>query len=109
MDAIIERVGGVDVGQATVVATVLVGGAHERAKKETRTFRAVTRELLEMREWFIAKGVTQHRRHPPKGPCHLSLMGRTGWWGVTCPAQQHERNESMIPYRKSRIRANRST
>jgi len=58
MEAIIERVGGVDVGQATVVATVLVGGAHERAKKETRTFRTVTRELLEMHEWFSAKGVT---------------------------------------------------
>src|SRR5262245_61007559 len=58
MEAIIERVGGVDVGQATVVATVLGGGAHERAKKETRTFRTVTRELLEMHEWFSAKGVT---------------------------------------------------
>jgi len=58
MEAIIERVGGVDVGQATVVATVLVGGAHERAKKETRTFRTVTPELLEMHEWFSAKGVT---------------------------------------------------
>ncbi len=58
MDAIVERVGGVDVGQATVVATVLVGAAHERAKKETRTFRTVTRDLLALREWFQAKGVT---------------------------------------------------
>jgi len=58
MDAIIERVSGVEVGQATVVATVLVGAAPERAKKETRTFRTVTRELLERREWFIGKGVT---------------------------------------------------
>ena len=58
MEAIIQQVGGVDVGQATVVATVLVGAAHERARKETRTFRTVTRELLEMREWFITKGVT---------------------------------------------------
>jgi len=48
----------VDVGQATVVATVLVGAAHERAKKETRTFRTVTRDLLALREWFQAKGVT---------------------------------------------------
>ncbi|MGH8567673.1 MAG: IS110 family transposase [Gammaproteobacteria bacterium] len=69
MDAIIERVGGVDVGQATVVATVLVGGAHERAKKETRTFRAVTRELLELREWFSAKGVT-----------HVAMEGTGVYW-----------------------------
>lgn len=69
MEAIIERVGGVDVGQATVVATVLVGAAHERAKKETRTFRTVTRELLEMREWFISKGVT-----------HVAMEGTGVYW-----------------------------
>jgi len=69
MDATIERVGGVDVGQATVVATVLVGAAHERARKETRTFRAVTRELLEMREWFSAKGVT-----------HVAMEGTGVYW-----------------------------
>ena len=54
MEAIIERVAGVDVGQATVVVTVLVGAAHERARKETRTFRTVTRELLELRECVSA-------------------------------------------------------
>jgi transposase len=69
MDAIVERVGGVDVGQATVVATVLVGGAHERAKKETRTFRTVTQELLELREWFLAKEVT-----------HVALEGTGIYW-----------------------------
>lgn len=58
MEPIVERVAGVDVGQATVVTTVLIGAPHERAKPETRTFRTVTRELLEMREWFLAKGVT---------------------------------------------------
>ena len=35
----------------------------------------------------------QHRRHPPNGPCHLSRMG---WWGVTWPAQQHERGENVV-------------
>jgi transposase len=59
MDAIVERVAGVDVAQATVVATVLVGAAHERARKETRTFGTVTRDLLALREWLLAKEVTQ--------------------------------------------------
>src|SRR5436309_14843089 len=62
MEAILERVGGVDVGQATVAATVLVGAPHERPKKETQTFRTVTRELLDMREWFMVKGVTHVAR-----------------------------------------------
>jgi len=69
MEAIIERVGGVDVGQATVVATVLVGAAHERPRKETRGFQTVTHELLEMREWFIAKGVT-----------HVAMEGTGVYW-----------------------------
>jgi transposase len=69
MDAIVERVGGVDVGQATVVATVLVGAAHERVRKETRTFRTITRELLALREWLLAKGVT-----------HVALEGTGIYW-----------------------------
>jgi transposase len=69
MEAIVERVAGVDVGQATVVATVLVGAAHERPKKETRTFRTVTRELLEMRAWFSAQGVT-----------HVAMEGTGIYW-----------------------------
>ena len=69
MEPIIERVAGIDVGQATVVTTVLIGGPHERAKPETRTFRTVTRERLEMREWFIANGVT-----------HVAMEGTGVYW-----------------------------
>jgi transposase len=69
MEAIVERVAGVDVGQATVVATALVGAAHERARKETRTFRTVTRDLLALREWLLAKEVT-----------HVALEGTGIYW-----------------------------
>jgi transposase len=69
MEAIVERVGGVDVGQATVVATVLVGAAHERARKETRTFRTVTRDLLALRDWFLTQGVT-----------HVAMEGTGIYW-----------------------------
>jgi transposase len=58
MEAIVERVAGVDVGQAIVVATVLVGAANRRPRKETRRFRTLPRNLPEMREWFLAEGVT---------------------------------------------------
>lgn len=69
MEAIVERVAGVDVGQATVVAPVLVGAAHERARKETRTFRTVTRDLLALREWLRATGVT-----------HVAMEGPGIYW-----------------------------
>jgi transposase len=59
MEAIVERVAGVDIGQASVTATVLLGRAHEKPRKETRTFRTLTRTLQEMREWFRTLGVTQ--------------------------------------------------
>ncbi len=73
MGAICERVSGVDVGQATVVATVLVGGAHERPRKTTRTFRTVTQELLAMREWLLAEGVTQESTGVYWKPVHALL------------------------------------
>ena len=69
MEAIVERVGGIDVGQATVVATALVGAAHERTRKETRTFRTVTRELLALRDWLLAQGVT-----------HVAMEGTGIYW-----------------------------
>ncbi len=58
MEPIIERGAGVDVGQAAVVACILVGQAHQKPRKEVRTFRTVTKELLEMRDWFLSEGVT---------------------------------------------------
>jgi transposase len=59
MEAINERVAGIDVGQAKVVVTTLVGPAHCRPVKHTRSFRTLTQELLEMREWLKSEGVTR--------------------------------------------------
>jgi len=58
MEPIIERGAAVDVGQAVVVVCLLVGKAHEKARKEIKTFRTLTRELLEMRDWLLAEGCT---------------------------------------------------
>jgi transposase len=69
MEAIIERVAGVDIGQASVAATVLLGKAQERPGKQTRTFRTLTRNLLEMREWFRSLGVT-----------HVGMEGTGIYW-----------------------------
>src|SRR5262245_58355993 len=58
MEAIIERCAGIDVGQATVAVTVLLGPAHQKTRKITRTFRTMTRELLDLREWLLSEQVT---------------------------------------------------
>lgn len=58
MEPIIERCCGLDVHQGTVVACLLVGKADERPKKVVKTFRTVTAELLELREWLQEAGCT---------------------------------------------------
>src|SRR5215208_2104387 len=58
MDPIVERCCGLDVHQATVVACLLVGRADQKPRKEIRTFSAVTRGLLELRDWLLAEGCT---------------------------------------------------
>jgi transposase len=58
MDPIIERCCGLDVHQATVVACVLVGAANQKARKESRTFGTKTRELMDLRDWLLERGVT---------------------------------------------------
>lgn len=58
MDPIIERCCGLDVHQAMVVACVLVGAAHQKSRKESRTFGTKTRELMALRDWLRERGVT---------------------------------------------------
>jgi transposase len=58
MEAIVERCCGLDVHQETVVACLLVGRAHERPRREVRTFRTVTRELVALGDWLRSEGCT---------------------------------------------------
>jgi transposase len=58
MDPIVERCCGLDVHQGTVVACVLVGGAHHKARKEVRTFGTMTRDLMELKQWLVEQGCT---------------------------------------------------
>ena len=57
MDMLIERCAGLDVHQATVVATVRVPGPEGR-QVVTETFGTMTPDLLALREWLQAYGVT---------------------------------------------------
>lgn len=58
MDVVMERVAGLDVHQATVVATVRVPGPAGR-QGITETFGTMVPDLLALREWLHAYGVTQ--------------------------------------------------
>jgi len=52
MEAVVERACGLDVHQATVVACLLVGEAGKKPRREVRTYRTLTRELMEMCRWL---------------------------------------------------------
>lgn len=58
MDVVVERVAGLDVHQATVVATIRVPGPAGR-HSVTETFGTMVADLLALREWLQAHGVTQ--------------------------------------------------
>lgn len=69
MEAIIERCCGLDVHESTVVACLLTGPANKKPKKETRTFKAFTRDLHALRDWLSAEGIT-----------HVAMESTSVYW-----------------------------
>ena len=58
MELVITRCAGLDVHKATVVATVRVPGPDDRRRIVTETFGTMTPDLMALREWLQAFGVT---------------------------------------------------
>lgn len=58
MDVVISRCAGLDVHQATVVAAVRVPADHGGRHVVTQTFGTMTADLLTLRDWLQAYGVT---------------------------------------------------
>jgi transposase len=58
MDTLVERCAGLDVHKDTVVACVRTPGEGRARDEVTRTFGATTAELLALRDWLVACGVT---------------------------------------------------
>ena len=58
MDHVIDRVAGLDVHKATVVATVRTPGADGSRASRTETFGTMTADLIALRDWLHAHGVT---------------------------------------------------
>ncbi len=58
MDCVIERGGGLDVHKKTVTACVRVPGSQGQRDQHVRTFGTTATELLALRDWLVAQGVT---------------------------------------------------
>jgi len=59
MDIVVERCAGLDVHKDTVVACVRTPGKGGKREQTTRTFKTMTIDLLALRDWLIAMGVTR--------------------------------------------------
>ena len=101
MDTLIERCAGIDVHQRTMVATVRVRAASGEPAVTTRTFGTMTADLLVLREWLQAHGVT-HVAMESTGefwkPVHNLLEGA---FTVLVVNAQHIRN---VPGRKTDVK-----
>jgi transposase len=75
MEQVIERCCGLDVHRDTVVACVRVPGVRRRREQEVRTFGTTTAELLALRDWLDAHGVT-----------HLAMESTGVYWKSHEPA-----------------------
>ena len=58
MDVVVERCAGLDVHKDTVVACVRTPGKGGSREQTTRTFKTMTADLLALRDWLAALGVT---------------------------------------------------
>jgi transposase len=52
------RCAGIDIGKADVKVCARVPGPGKRRRKEIRTFSTMTEDLLAMRDWLLAEGIT---------------------------------------------------
>ncbi|HET6918179.1 MAG TPA: IS110 family transposase [Jiangellaceae bacterium] len=59
MEPVVLRAAGIDIGKATLKATVRVqGGPRRGTRREVRSFGTTTGQLLALREWLVAEQVT---------------------------------------------------
>jgi len=78
MDALIERVAGLDVHQGSVVACIILSAAGRRPSKEVRSFGTMRQDLAALRAWLLEKGVT-----------HVGMEGTGVYWQPVHAALQN--------------------
>jgi len=101
MEAIVERCCGLDVGEATVTACLLVGKSEEKPHKTLRTLGTVTRELIALRDWLIADGCT-HVAMEATGVYWIPIfVVLEGYFDITIANAQHIK---AVPGRKTDVK-----
>jgi transposase len=58
MEVMAECCCGLDIHRDTIVACLLKGKAHQKPRKQIRTFGTTTREVLALREWLLSEACT---------------------------------------------------
>ncbi len=59
MDVIVDRCAGLDVHKKTVMACVRTPDGGGGRCQELKEFRTFSRDLIRLREWLLAEGVSQ--------------------------------------------------
>ncbi len=59
MDVIVDRCAGLDVHKKTVMACVRTPDGGGGRRQELKEFRTFSRDLIRLREWLLAEGVSQ--------------------------------------------------
>ncbi|MDA8148680.1 MAG: hypothetical protein M0Z93_07880 [Actinomycetota bacterium] len=59
MEVMVERAGGIDVHKSMVMACVRVPGEGGERVSEVAEFATYTADLLALRDWLVAHGVTR--------------------------------------------------
>ena len=88
MERVIERGCGLDVHEKTVTACVRVPGANGAREQHVRTFGTTTLDLLALRDWLEASGVTHvavPRQVPGGHPRARRAMSENGRHFVYVP------------------------
>jgi transposase len=101
MDVVYERCCGLDIHKQTVVACVVVPGDDKRPRKEIRTFKTMTADLLQLADWLTAEGVT-----------HVALESTGVYWkpawnlleGSFTLLLVNARHIKQVPGRKTDVR-----
>lgn len=99
----VERGCGLDIGESTVVACLMVGPAGQKVRKEVRTYRTFTADLERMRDWLRSEGCT-HVAMESTGPYWVpvyAVLEKAGCFELVVGNAQHMRN---VPGRKTDMR-----
>lgn len=101
MEAIVERGCGIDVGEATLTACLLVGKSWEKPRKTLRTSGTVTRELIELRDWLVSEGCT-HVAMEATGVYWIPIFAiLEGYFDITIANAHHIK---AVPGRKTDVK-----